>query len=516
MSIPRRLRYLLLPYLLVLLCAMAVLGFVQGGLVLTWHLFAADARTMIFWFPIAVGAIFASVLIMPRIRRVSVSREPTRFIFFHLLTIAVIAVPLIQSQRLVDAWFKPLVQLESAQPSGVPHGYYFDIRNAETFHDMRINRRGIADNGLKGQMLYLEVLHPLTDPHSLHISVVDTPLFYVAHQYQKPLYKAVDSLALNQLFQAWEDSIYTTEDAFDPGAVTWYSRISDPFRYLLAHDALKIRGIPLYRDSLILLEPHGEPFVSAVPVLLMVWAGVSLLSIGIWFLVCISIKVNAPGETAPVKRSTGKGFAGIFIPRKGYMVTPILICLNLVMYLICAIASGNALQFSPAVLAALGGNVPSLTSGGMQYWRLFTCIFLHGGLMHFLANMYGLYILGRLIEPLLRTQRFILIYMLAGLMGSAASLLVFPGDAVRIGASGAIFGLMGLLTALALTPLFPPEIRRNLLKSMLTTLVINLLISLTPGIDYSAHVGGLLCGAMFGFLWYPWLKSRLKKGPGEA
>ncbi len=204
------------------------------------------------------------------------------------------------------------------------------------------------------------------------------------------------------------------------------------------------------------------------------------------------------------------GLRAILWPRKGYVVTPIILLVNLLFYVVCAIASGNPIQFDGEILIALGGNKPSLTQGQGEYWRLLTSAFLHGGLMHFLANMYGMIMMGRMLEPLLRAPRFLGSYLLAALVGSIWSVLFLSGDAVRIGASGALFGLMGMLVALALTPLFPQQIRKPLLRTMSGTLAINVLVSFLPNIDYTAHLGGLACGVMLGFLWYPTLGKEKK------
>jgi membrane associated rhomboid family serine protease len=518
MTFLQRLRNLFLPYLAVWVLATLGLAFISGGLVLTWQWVSIDQQTLNFWLPVAVGAIFASLVIMPRLRGISKSREPMRLIFFHLLSIALIAVPLTQSQRVVDAYFKPLVQIDALQPQQFPKGFYFSFGEMEIFRELKMDRRGIAGNPDGGQVIYLEVVQPLLDqlPLTPEEAKANPPVFFIDRQYKRVILPGTDSAGLVRIFDQWQDSIYQAEEKLTEGNAAWYSKVADPFRNQLALDAARIRDFPLREGGMILLEPHEEAFVSPLPLFLMIWGIISSAALLLWGLVCAAVRTEVPDRTEKNKRNAGNIFYNIFIPRKGYFFTPILIHLNLLMYVICAVASGNAMQFTPGVLATLGGNIPSLTSGSGQYWRLLTSVFLHGGLMHFFANMYGLYILGKLIEPLLRPGRFILSYLLAGLMGSVASLLLLPGDAVRIGASGAIFGLMGLITALSLTPLFPPDVRKVLLRSMLTTLVVNILISMVPGIDYSAHGGGLVCGAMLGFLWYPWLKTRLRKPPQQG
>lgn len=135
---------------------------------------------------------------------------------------------------------------------------------------------------------------------------------------------------------------------------------------------------------------------------------------------------------------------------------------------------------------------PSVRSG--QYYRLITGIFLHGGLMHLFFNCYALYAIGSQIENFLGRIKYIIIYIFSGLMGALFS-MIFGGNVASIGASGAIFGLMGALLY------FGYHYRvylGNVLKSQLIPIIIlNLALGfILPGIDNFAHIGGLIGGAM--------------------
>jgi membrane associated rhomboid family serine protease len=125
-----------------------------------------------------------------------------------------------------------------------------------------------------------------------------------------------------------------------------------------------------------------------------------------------------------------------------------------------------------------------------QYWRLITTGFLHVDLLHILFNMYLLYLLGRMLEPALGSVRFAAIYVTALLAGSFGALLATP--APTLGASGAVFGLMGAAVV---------ELRARRLSVMESgiggLIVINLILSFSlSGISVGAHVGGLIGGAL--------------------
>jgi rhomboid protease GluP len=187
-----------------------------------------------------------------------------------------------------------------------------------------------------------------------------------------------------------------------------------------------------------------------------------------------------------------------------FPVTAGIIALNVLVYLGCVVESmktgrGSPLDFDPTMLLNWGANFGPLTLGG-QFWRIFTSMFVHGGLIHVGANMWCLWNFGPLAERVYGRWRFLIIYLLTGLAASVASLAVHPST-ISVGASGAIFGVVGALVF----PFYrkrlqlPPPIMRSMMSSLLTFIVINLLIgSAVPVIDNAAHVGGLLAGLLLG------------------
>ncbi|MDK2867946.1 MAG: rhomboid protease GluP [Clostridiales bacterium] len=171
---------------------------------------------------------------------------------------------------------------------------------------------------------------------------------------------------------------------------------------------------------------------------------------------------------------------------KQLTLTEWLIGINVVMYAITFIVDatvGNALLH-------LGAKVNFLVAGG-QYYRLLTSMFLHAGITHLIFNMMALYILGRDIERFFGKGKFLAIYFGAGLLGSALSYLTV--DAVSVGASGAIFGLMG--ANLYLYKRNPMVYKRIYGTDLLILIGINLLIGFVrPNIDIAGHIGGLIGG----------------------
>jgi rhomboid protease GluP len=139
-----------------------------------------------------------------------------------------------------------------------------------------------------------------------------------------------------------------------------------------------------------------------------------------------------------------------------------------------------------------------------EYYRLLTSMFLHGGLLHIGFNAWALYALGPEAERLYGTARFLAIYFIAGLAGGVASYTLSPNPAV--GASGAIFGLIGALAVFYYTSReLLGSAARQQLGSLITVIMINLFIGFSSGglIDNFAHLGGLAGGALMGWLLAP-------------
>jgi membrane associated rhomboid family serine protease len=138
----------------------------------------------------------------------------------------------------------------------------------------------------------------------------------------------------------------------------------------------------------------------------------------------------------------------------------------------------------------------SLVRAG-EWWRLFAGTFLHGDVMHVAANLWSLWSLGRFLERLLGTGRFVVLYGLSGLAGAVASAALHP-DVPSVGASGAIFGLLGGLAGLAFGRgrLLPPTITAQLRRSLWQPILVNTAVSFMPGVDALAHAGGAAMGLL--------------------
>ena len=221
-----------------------------------------------------------------------------------------------------------------------------------------------------------------------------------------------------------------------------------------------------------------------------------------------------------------RSFLSAFHPKKDYFITPILVLTNIAVHIISG-AFLIAMMFVFAIKAqqhhsgypyvydnieqiylSLGFSSRTQVLSG-QVWRLVTNTFLHFGLLHLAGNMVVLIYIGSLLESKLGRWNYLLLYLLTGICASMTS-VVWREQGLSAGASGAIFGLFGILLALLSTKFYEANARRALLIS--TALFVGyIIIPKGSRVDHAAHFGGLISGYVFGWIAYLGLKIQKQK-----
>jgi membrane associated rhomboid family serine protease len=181
-------------------------------------------------------------------------------------------------------------------------------------------------------------------------------------------------------------------------------------------------------------------------------------------------------------------------------VTTSLIAVNVLVFIIMVFAGLGFIDFSVRDLIQWGACYrPGIQEG--EWWRVVASMFLHGGVMHLLMNMAGLAIAGMFVEPILGVKKYLAGYFLTGIAAALVSLWWHEKDIVAVGASGAIFGLYGIILSSLLSKDIDRESRKGMLILLAFTAGYGLLMGfLSQGIDNSAHMGGLVAGFLFGLL----------------
>jgi membrane associated rhomboid family serine protease len=193
------------------------------------------------------------------------------------------------------------------------------------------------------------------------------------------------------------------------------------------------------------------------------------------------------GQAQGTARVTG-GIRRASYEGTGAVVTKLLVTLNVGIYLL-ELAAGGEINGTNNRIYENGALYGPLVADG-DWWRLFTAAFLHYGPIHLAFNMLALWWFGSAVEMVLGRGRYLLLYLVSGLAGSAGA-LIFAPNAVTVGASGAIFGIFGAAFVLERqgTGVFG--------GGALGIIVINLVFTFAiPGISIGGHLGGLVGGAL--------------------
>jgi rhomboid protease GluP len=177
---------------------------------------------------------------------------------------------------------------------------------------------------------------------------------------------------------------------------------------------------------------------------------------------------------------------------KMWMPTYALIAANVIAYAFTAFLSGDMFHMNDNVLGAFGQYNLAVSQG--EVWRLFSAMFVHADIVHLFGNMFFLLIFGLRAEEMFDVDEYMLIYFLSGLAGGLLTLGLWPPDSLSVGASGAIFGVLGA------TIIYP---RRAIGQSIISELVYAFFfffLNLGQNVNYLAHLGGLVVGLLVGYV----------------
>jgi membrane associated rhomboid family serine protease len=205
---------------------------------------------------------------------------------------------------------------------------------------------------------------------------------------------------------------------------------------------------------------------------------------------CLDHAGSAKPAVQTVTRRTRQMRAGTSYLGQEGIVTRVLIGVNVAVFLVNLLQGARLNDNGGALFLDWALFGPAVAEG--DWWRLITAAFLHGGIIHLAFNMYFLWLVGQPVEAMIGRWRFIVLYFVSALAGSAGALLFAP-ETVTVGASGALFGLLGAAVV------FEQQGMHVLGGSAIGIAAINFAITLlVPGISLGGHLGGFVGGALCG------------------
>lgn len=190
---------------------------------------------------------------------------------------------------------------------------------------------------------------------------------------------------------------------------------------------------------------------------------------------------------------------------KKYKFTYSIMIINIIIFLIEILKSKSIIDINIYTLIEMGAKINPLINKG-EIYRLITAAFLHGGLIHIFFNMSALNIIGKEVESIFGGKKFLVIYILSAIGGNLFSYLFSP-KSISVGASGAIFGLLGAMLVFGIKERY--RIGKSYVKNIIQTIGLNIILGVTiPNIDNFAHFGGLTIGIITTFIIYERIKMK--------
>ena len=182
-----------------------------------------------------------------------------------------------------------------------------------------------------------------------------------------------------------------------------------------------------------------------------------------------------------------------YIYDKKYPVTSILLILITLVFVVMFVLRGFSYAEEQTIFEFGAVFSPAIIINPVQIWRLFSAIFVHIGLEHFVVNVVTLYFIGQQAEDIFGSRNFFLLYVMSGLMGNVF-VFFFSPDSLSAGASTALFGLFASIVTLQYV--VRDSYIQQLGQSYMTLIVVNIIFSFMPGISLSGHLGGLIGGIL--------------------
>jgi membrane associated rhomboid family serine protease len=338
------------------------------------------------------------------------------------------------------------------------------------------------------------------------------PLFWFGKKYQHVVKK--DRSSDEERESVYNETIrnsinrFTLSSKSDSVTLLELNRRIDDYQYFQS----AVDRIPNNRNAAlpILTEIHERKSVSYTLRAALIAFGVGQL---IWAVICMFIRVNpitlanqeklSPEGKFKMRRAELKESLSWFLPRKGYIATPIILDINIIIYLLLGFLGVSLMSPSGDELIPYGSSYSPLVMEG-QIWRLFTCGFLHFGFIHLFMNMIALGCSGFMLEQVLGTRRFTILYLVSLIGCSLTSLYCnYPGNSA--GASGAIFGIMGAMLFYALFNIGDSENRTFFLVIFMIFGLFTLITDMIAWShsDMAGHLGGMITGMLVAIFFIP-------------
>jgi len=502
-----KLKHIIPTFLVVIFSTIIGLSFFRWFFCIKFSIFEIKEEIWVLWIPIIFPWIPITLWLRQRFRVLTFKKEEDRRrLAFQLISWLTMAAMLFLSQAYITTATGRLQMLSKIDEiDKVDKSRYYKLENftvaqyfSGAYTDFRVS-------GKYNQDLNFDVFFATPILNDTLEQITSIPKHWYGLKYHKTISNKISNEEKEERYKEFYAECIQKLDNYDFYSLDHFERkpkSNDRVHFLKAVEA---RIKQPTDDSFIVLDPIQESYESRNGNKL-AWIFGSF-GIGL-FVLFFALLFPGYSETEHQRFLQGKkpkqddliDMVHFLIPQGEHFVTSIIIDLNIFVFLLIVFNGVDFISPNGKELLEWGANRRIETTNG-EWWRLLTSMFLHGGVMHLFLNIYGLVLAAFFVEPILGRKNYSILYILSGLCGSLASIWWYS-NTVSVGASGAIFGLYGAILGLLLTNAFPKSEKRGILVMIGIYIVINLLWGLTGGIDNAAHIGGLLSGAILGFILY--------------
>jgi rhomboid protease GluP len=461
-----------------------------------------------FWIPCALPWMPILIWLRRRNRILNIrGRRDNGYILYQFAMAAAIAVPIIVSQSYIEKASFDLVSITNAyETQNQSDQKYFDINSFRVDKNAILTYGTARTSGRNNDNLnfYLYLACPFENSNNVWYGV----------EYSKNLSNRISDDKKNTEYGNFVEKSEREFDTYDFQNAKYFEKLGysdDRDGYI---EAIKENNPYVNESEQIILVPKFDVFEDRLGNTFSWIFGSFGIGAFVLLLMVVIPKIEENElrdfkKNKPLKEDDFKDMLEFLDPRGPKKATAILLLLNIAVFVAMIFSGLNIVSPTSKELLEFGGNRRFEVMNG-EYWRLLTSIFIHGGLMHLFMNLFGLGLGTSLLEGILGRTQLILSFIICGILASMAS-VYWHENTVSIGASGAIFGLYGLILAFTVFKIYPNHMRG--LTWMLLGLYagVTLLFGFLGGIDNAAHIGGLISGFILGGIWILIEKEKLIK-----
>lgn len=496
-NIKTKLQEVYLPFLIVSIGTVFIYTFLRWLLDIRFGIIPLKQDLLDFWIPFALPWVPILIWMRRRIRILNVRGNNDNGYFLYQAVIAgTIFATLLNAQNYTTANSYGLNEIKSIEElDALKREKYFKVSSFLVEKELKTSYTTARTSGKYKDRLNITEFIALPFENSKTV--------WYGIEYKSSMSNHMSEAEKNRTYRKFLDSWEIQYKHHNFYGTRYFEKLGHSDELDGYVNAIQLRYPNLERVDLTILIPHKGEFLERSGNSLE-WAFGSFAIGSFIFLIMVLVPKTNEDELErlksgrPSKDDDLKDILSALNPIGEYKGTAILVWMNILAFVVMMFMGINIISPNGDELLAIGGNRKHEVLNG-EYWRLLTSVFIHGGALHLLMNLMGLGLSGFILEQKLGSYKLISSFLACGLFASLSS-IYFNNNVVSVGASGAIFGLFGVILAFTVFKVFDSQVRGFTWMILILYAGVNLVLgSMIRGIDNAAHFGGLISGFIIGY-----------------